>query len=76
MRDMQRLCISCEAKQRCEHELTQGSAARHYREFCPNAFTLDALFEQQKQLPLLKDAAGVANVAGAASHRGRCGRRH
>jgi hypothetical protein len=52
MRDMQRLCISCEAKQRCEHELTQGSAARHYREFCPNAFTLDALFEPQKQLPL------------------------
>ena len=52
MRDMQRLCISCEAKQHCEHELAQGSAAGHYREFCPNAFTLDALFEQQKELPL------------------------
>src|SRR6478752_3971904 len=37
---------------RSEHELAQGSAAGHYREFCPNAFTLDALFEQQKELPL------------------------
>jgi hypothetical protein len=52
MRDMQRLCMSCDAKRHCEHELAQGSAAGHYREFCPNAFTLDALFEQQKELPL------------------------
>ena len=31
--------------------LAEGKAAEHYRDFCPNAFTLDALFEQAKQLP-------------------------
>jgi hypothetical protein len=45
MRDLQRLCITCGEKRRCEHELAAGTAARHYRSFCPNAFTLDALFK-------------------------------
>lgn len=47
MRDLQRLCISCGNKERCRHELAQGSAAEHFHEFCPNAFTLDALFAQK-----------------------------
>jgi hypothetical protein len=45
MRDLQRLCITCSHKGRCEHELAQGTAGEHYHEFCPNAFTLDALFQ-------------------------------
>jgi hypothetical protein len=44
MRDLQRLCITCSAKRRCEHELAAGTAANNYRDFCPNSFTLDALF--------------------------------
>jgi hypothetical protein len=32
-------------KKRCEHELANGTAGEHFRDFCPNAFTLDALFD-------------------------------
>ena len=46
MRDLQRLCITCAHKGRCEHELAAGTAAGSYHEFCPNAFTLDALRNQ------------------------------
>jgi hypothetical protein len=47
MRDLQRLCITCSEKKRCEHELANGTASEHFRDFCPNAFTLDALFDQK-----------------------------
>jgi hypothetical protein len=49
MRDLQRLCITCGDKKRCAHELAKGTAAEHFREFCPNALTLDALFAQKNQ---------------------------
>ena len=44
MRDLQRLCIACANKKQCSHELARGTAAEHFRDYCPNAFTLDALF--------------------------------
>jgi hypothetical protein len=44
MRDLQRICITCGHKGQCQHELAAGTAARHYREYCPNAISLDALF--------------------------------
>ena len=44
MRDLQRLCTTCADKSRCAHELADGTAPAHFHEFCPNAFTLDALF--------------------------------
>jgi hypothetical protein len=47
MRDLQRLCVVCGQKERCQHELRDGNAAEHYGEYCPNAFTLDALFKQK-----------------------------
>jgi len=47
MRDLQRLCVACGQKGRCQHELTEGTAVEHFRDFCPNAFTLDALFKQK-----------------------------
>lgn len=43
MRDLQRLCFSCNHKQQCGHELAAGTAKEHYRAFCPNAYTLDVL---------------------------------
>ena len=43
MRDLQRLCVTCGHKGRCEHELAAGTATGSYHEFCPNAFTLDVL---------------------------------
>jgi len=45
MRDLQRLCITCAQKKQCRHELAAGTADENFREFCPNAFTLEALFE-------------------------------
>jgi len=51
MRDLQRLCTFCSRTRRCDYELAHGTAAAHFHEFCPNAFTLDALFEQEKELP-------------------------
>jgi hypothetical protein len=44
VRDLQRLCITCSNKTLCAHELDVGTAAEHFRDYCPNAFTLDALF--------------------------------
>ncbi len=49
MRDLQRLCIVCSQKGRCEHQLADGTAAEHFHEFCPNAFTLNALLKQKQQ---------------------------
>ena len=46
MRDLQRLCTNCQDQKRCRYELEKGTAAEHFHDFCPNAFTLDALFEQ------------------------------
>jgi hypothetical protein len=43
MRDLQRLCITCRNKGECAHQLAAGTAAQNYHDFCPNAFTLDAL---------------------------------
>lgn len=47
MRDLQRVCITCGDKTRCRHELADGTAADHFHEYCPNAFTLDALFKDK-----------------------------
>ena len=44
MRELQRVCITCSDKKRCKHELANGKAAEHFREFCPNALTLDTLW--------------------------------
>jgi hypothetical protein len=50
MRDLQRICIFCSHKGRCQHKLAEGTSAENFREFCPNAYTLDALFKQKEQL--------------------------
>ena len=43
IRDLERLCFACDQKARCAHDLEAGAAKEHYREFCPNAYTLDVL---------------------------------
>ena len=47
MRDLQRTCILCGQKSRCKHDLAKGTVAQHFRQFCPNAYTLDALLKQK-----------------------------
>ena len=46
MRDLQRVCSTCSNTDRCRHELAEGTAAGHFHEFCPNAYTLDAVCGQ------------------------------
>ncbi|HXX25540.1 MAG TPA: helix-turn-helix transcriptional regulator [Pseudolabrys sp.] len=47
MRDLQRLCMMCDHKRQCQRELAKGEATEHFHEFCPNAFTLDALLKRE-----------------------------
>ena len=44
MHDLQRICISCGHKGECRHDLAAGTAASRFRDYCPNAMSLDALF--------------------------------
>ena len=48
MRDLQRLCISCGHKRQCEHDLARGEAAGLFHDYCPNAFTIDALLKARQ----------------------------
>jgi hypothetical protein len=50
MREMQWLCVTCSNKNRCEHELAKGTATEHFREFCPNAVSINELLDQKGQL--------------------------
>ena len=45
IRDLQRLCVTCGFKRRCECDLERGASAENFRDYCPNAFTLDALIK-------------------------------
>jgi hypothetical protein len=47
VRELKWLCITCGNKEQCEHELTEGTAAEHFREFCPNTVSLDDLLDQR-----------------------------
>ena len=47
LHDLQRLCIFCGQKQRCKHELEVTTAAGRFRQYCPNAYTLDALLTEK-----------------------------
>jgi hypothetical protein len=48
MRALQRICITCGNKGQCQHDLAGGTAASHYRDYCPNAISLDALFNESQ----------------------------
>ena len=50
MREMQWLCITCDNKRRCQHELAKGTATEHFHEYCPNAISIDELLNQKGQL--------------------------
>jgi hypothetical protein len=46
MRDLQRLCVSCGYKRQCERDLADGKLAENYHDYCPNAYTLEMLFDR------------------------------
>jgi Family of unknown function (DUF6455) len=49
MRDLERLCTTCHEKRRCRLDLANGVIADNFRDYCPNAFTLDALLQEKVQ---------------------------
>jgi hypothetical protein len=43
MRDLQRTCSTCDSKGTCTRDLYRDESDPHWREYCPNVGTLDAL---------------------------------
>ncbi len=43
LRDMTRVCTSCQQKHRCNQDLAAGTSAQHYAEYCLSASTIDDL---------------------------------
>ena len=43
LRDMTRVCASCQQKRRCNQDLAAGTSAQHYAEYCLSASTIDGL---------------------------------
>lgn len=49
MRDLERLCTTCHKKRRCRLDFANGVIADNFRDYCPNAFTLEALLQEKEQ---------------------------
>jgi hypothetical protein len=47
MRDLQRLCVGCGYKRQCERDLNNGALYESYHDYCPNAYTLEMLFDRE-----------------------------
>jgi hypothetical protein len=65
MRDLERVCSVCGSKRRCQRDLARFPDEAAWREYCPNAMTLDAL----GTVPAAKESApGCAgSTSGAAA---------
>jgi len=48
MNDLRRLCTMCTEKRQCKYDLANGVLAANFRDYCPNAYTLDALVAATK----------------------------
>lgn len=48
MRDLQRLCTTCAEKRQCRFDLANGVLAENFRDYCPNAYTLDAILKAKQ----------------------------
>jgi len=49
MRDLQRSCIMCDEKGRCRFDVANGVITEKFWDYCPNAFTLDALLKARQE---------------------------
>jgi hypothetical protein len=49
MRELQRACLACGRKPECARHRARGTFSGCYRDFCPNAFTLDDLAARNSQ---------------------------
>jgi hypothetical protein len=48
LRDMARVCASCQQKHNCDRDLDAGTSAQNYEEYCLNASTIDALEQKTR----------------------------
>lgn len=60
LRDLQRVCSLCASKRRCKHDFAARPWSRVWREYCPNATTLDALLAQRSRQNHFQDDSGSA----------------
>jgi uncharacterized protein YjiS (DUF1127 family) len=51
MRDLQRVCSLCGDKPRCQHHLAVAPFDEAWRDYCPNAQTLEALDAERSARP-------------------------
>jgi len=58
MRDLERLCVSCSQKRRCAHDLAAGTSPGQFKQYCPNAYTLETLFAGNGQSAPVTAARG------------------
>jgi uncharacterized protein YjiS (DUF1127 family) len=49
LRDLQRVCALCASKRKCKHDFLARPWSRAWRQYCPNALTLDALRAQRRR---------------------------
>ncbi len=63
MRDLQRLCVSCGYKRQCEHDLAEGKSAANYRDYCPNAYTLNLLFHHTAKEEVADDIKAAPKLS-------------
>jgi methyl-accepting chemotaxis protein len=43
LRDMVRVCASCQQKRQCDRDLAAGTSEQKYEDYCPNASAIDEL---------------------------------
>ena len=48
MRDLQRLCTTCGDKRQCELDIANEAIDYKFRDYCPNAFTIDAILKAKQ----------------------------
>lgn len=65
MRDLERVCSVCGSRRRCERDLARFPEDAAWREYCPNAMTIDALGSEPKAKQSAGDCAG--SISGAAA---------
>lgn len=54
LRDLERVCGNCTADGQCASDLYRDPEDRAWRDYCPNAVTLDALRSEEKDRRLMR----------------------
>ena len=49
MHELEHLCSTCGEKRRCNHDIATGVLTETFHDYCPNAYTLEALVAGQKK---------------------------